>query len=443
MWQTGKPRSDRGSKAVEIECSFCGKPFRAGGRDANGDRLPNKNVEYCSRLCALRSRNIDGQTCRAIPEEFKEWLAAYFDGEGSAFFVVQGDRRRPYVQVTVGSTDQGTIREIMQVTGVGSLLPRPSKNPRHRDLVMWRCFAKAAIGVLQEIYPKLTIKSAVADFIFASAKQMRDDPKLAYDPAFRSALEQTGKLLNARGPEGPKARKERRSPYVERRWQNAIAARPYSPLMILGVERLLGDNRDDRETATGHRFCPVCGTEFKARTNPTKKNPGTTCSRRCALVYRRRRGVPCLRLKPELAKRIAGYFDAEGWIAIKRSVRTAHAAIHFGNTDELVVRLIRNSVGSGCISYRAPKKATHAESWHWRCQADAAHGLLEQVYPYLRTKRRAAKLALYVQERLAIPRSRVDRHWQDEAVAASHLLNSKGRVNIPPRISLAGGKFSV
>jgi hypothetical protein len=160
-------------------------------------------------------------------------------------------------------------------------------------------------------------------------------------------------------------------------------------------------------------------------------------------VFRRRRGRPSKQLNKKLARRVAGFLDSEGWIGIRRNEGTAHAAIHFGNTDQFVVRMIQKVVGTGAIAYRAPKKATHAPSWHWRCQADAAHGLLEQAYPYLRTKKRQAKLAMYVQERLAIPASRIDRQWQAEAIEASHRLNIKGNVKVPTKIRLASGRVLI
>jgi hypothetical protein len=104
---------------------------------------------------------------------------------------------------------------------------------------------------------------------------------------------------------------------------------------------------------------------------------------------------------------------------------------------------MKDMTGVGSISERLPKKTTQATSWHWCAQADDAEGFLEQIHPYLRTKRRQAELALYVQDRLKDPASRCNRAWQAETIAASKTLNQKGPALIPDRISLAAGRVKV
>lgn len=444
IWQTGKPRSDRGAKAITIVCAFCGKKFPAGGRDVNGKRWPNKDAMYHSRSCARRAREVAGQQCLELPTEFKEWLTQYFDGEGSAFMVVQG-HRKPLPQVTIGATDRDAIEEILHRTGVGKVSLRPSKDANHRDLYMWKCVANAAIGFLRQLFPLLIIKYAIAEFVLTACKELKAQPTLGYDLQWRDRVLHTSKSLNQRGPAGVAARREKRPESVAARFRHQFRRDNYLPDNVLGIGEILpAPARQRKPVKPGWKICPVCGEQFRKQSRTTVRHPGATCSTKCAYIYRRRRGNPCRKLAKPLARRIAGLIDSETCISIVASFNTIHAHIHFGNTDKLAVELIAEAVGVGAMALRPAKKAEHADSWHWRCQADTAQGLLEQVLPYLRTKRRQALLALYVQERLALPQSRCDRQWQQEAIRVSHLLNSKGRaIAIPKVIKIAGGRLTI
>src|SRR5437764_120326 len=76
-------RSDRG-KAISVECNFCGEPFDAGGRNLDGTRLPNKTQLYCSKRCAGRAKDRRGVCCNDLGQD-GNYIAQFFDGEGSAF----------------------------------------------------------------------------------------------------------------------------------------------------------------------------------------------------------------------------------------------------------------------------------------------------------------------------------------------------------------------
>ncbi len=445
-WQTGRPRSDRGNKAVTRQCEFCGADFNVGGRDATGKRLPPKDQRFCSRLCALRARPRVGSRCLPLSPAFIGWVAGYFDGEGSAFLEVQGAKRRPYAQVTIGSTDRTVIRDIFRETGVGDVTTRTSKTDKHRDLFMWKCCSQAAESFLEQLKPCIIIKRAIVDQVLSSCHEMEATPTLAYDPGWRANAAARSKVLNQRGPAGQELRSRLKPTNTADQIRESIMSCTYSPLAILGVSTACGIRPATESKVSVDpqlKVCPVCGTLFPRRRHTTKRNPNVTCSKACGYIHRRRCGTSCRRILPHLAMRLAGYIDAEGCIQIKQCFRTIHAGVHFGNTNELIVKLIAEIAGVGKVTRRRARRKEHATSWHWRIQCDAAQGLLEQIIPYLRTKKRQACLALYVQERLAIPQSRIDRLWHAEALQVSKLLNAKGRVAIPEEISVAGGKLVI
>ena len=194
------------------------------------------------------------------------------------------------------------------------------------------------------------------------------------------------------------------------------------------------------EPKPGHRRCPTCGKEFPIVGPITLRHPQTTCSKDCAYRYRGRTSRPCLMLTPELANGLARLIDGEGCIRVRRNCASIVAEVLFGNTDHDVVDLFWLATGLGSVNKRKPKVKRHATSWHWKIQSQGAHGLLEQLLPYLEVKHRQARLATYVQERRLHAASRHgDRTWQDEAVRLSLALNAKGKKTAVPQTVLGGG----
>jgi len=406
QWRTGRPRSDRGKKAIWKTCQFCDIRFRAGGRDENGKRLPNKKALFHSKVCAGRFKSVKGQKCQLLQINAAEWHSWNFDGEGSAFMVaVPGKRLFPVV--SIGSTDRNVILSLIRDTGVGKPTIRKATSPKQKDLYQWRCFAAAATSYLRQILPFSLVKRAVIEQVLRWCGELERNPRLGYLPEWRDEVQRTCKALNARGAKSQRFPTDSRN--AEGEIERLICPDLYEPVADLG-----------NSCACSVDKCLCCG---KPLPNRRKQ---TTCSRKCAYKIRKRRGQPCRVIHQSLRTRLAGLVDAEGSIGIARSGRTVHARIDIGNTNERLIRMLPKITGIGSITERPPKKKTHSVSWHWRIQSDGAEGFLEQILPYLRIKSRQAELALTVQRRLKQPKDRVNRDWQSEALAQMKKLNRKG-----------------
>lgn len=133
-WNTGRTRSDRGSKAAWKVCEFCGEDFLVGGRAEDGERLPDKKARFCGKVCAGRAKENQGKVCLPLTPEFARWASGFFEGEGSLFLVVEGTRKKPYAEVSIGSTERSVICDFVRETG------SVSQTPERRRILNRRTF---------------------------------------------------------------------------------------------------------------------------------------------------------------------------------------------------------------------------------------------------------------------------------------------------------------
>lgn len=436
--QTGRPRSDRGSKNVTRKCPRCGKLFEVGGRDSNGKKLPHKSQEYCTTLCANRSKENRGQACNLMSGSDCRGIAQFFDGEGSTFAIENGRSKSLLLAVSIGNTDLEVLRNIARSTGLGKPVPRRSKKDGQSTVHIWRCFGFGAVSLLMQIFPYLEIKKPIALLIINAWEEMHADVRVRFDTRWRNELLLESKRLNRRGPVGARCRADIRALNPELRGElisNCGADRlPYEPKNVLGILASLNARQPGVviETRPGWHLCPVCQTEVHG--------PRVTCSQKCAYRYRGRTSQPCLTIDDDLARGLAYLIAAEGCVRVRRSYDSVVSEVLFGNTDRTVVELFHAATGLGGVHLRAPRKATQAPSFHWKCQAQGAHGFLEQILPFLEVKNRQAHLAMYVQERRLHVASRSgDRSWQDEVLRLNTLLNAKGKKAAVPPTELGDG----
>jgi hypothetical protein len=354
----------------------------------------------------------------------------------------QSPTKKLFAEVSIGNTERELVERYARATGLGKVTRRKAQDANQSDVFIWRCYADGAVSFLKQIRRYLPMKAPIVDHVLRATQQMATDRTLAYEPKWRRAVVQRSKELNERGPVGAKRRMKAAKLSHLQHLRRLSRKEPYAPQNSLGVLDTLKER--DRLTAVnlplGTALCPACDVQYRLPKRPTRDRPGTSCGKReCAYAQRRRRGKPCNVLHPYIARSLAELLEAEGCIGIARSGRTIHGRVDFGNTEEGIVDVLAKLVGPASITERPPKEVAHATSWHLRLQSDGAHGLAEQVHPFLKKKRRQAELLMYVHERLQHPRSRVVKaEWQEQAIAISKCLNEKGPVQVPDNIDLDG-----
>lgn len=101
------------------------------------------------------------------------------------------------------------------------------------------------------------------------------------------------------------------------------------------------------------------------------------------------------RLSATDAAYLAGIVDGEGTIALTRRHSWEHryAAITIANTDLGMLEWVKNAVGVGNISTKRTYNIKWTPSYGYNVYSQQALSILEQVLPYLKTrKRERAKL---------------------------------------------------
>lgn len=101
----------------------------------------------------------------------------------------------------------------------------------------------------------------------------------------------------------------------------------------------------------------------------------------------------------------AGLFDGEGGITIaKQAGSTYRLDVRITSTDKAVLRWFKARFG-GWVCRQTPNKRVKRcrPCWYWAASSRVASAFLAKVYPYLRVKRRQAKLALAFQKQCIRP----------------------------------------
>jgi len=102
----------------------------------------------------------------------------------------------------------------------------------------------------------------------------------------------------------------------------------------------------------------------------------------------------------------AGLFDGEGGITIvKQAGNTYRLDVRITSTNKAVLRWYKARFG-GWVCKQTPNKHVKwcLPCWYWAASSKMATAFLAKVYPYLRVKRKQAKLALEFQKQCIKPR---------------------------------------
>jgi hypothetical protein len=183
-----------------------------------------------------------------------------------------------------------------------------------------------------------------------------------------------------------------------------------------------GDNKNPQE-----RACVVCGNAFFVSGYATANRRQRMCSVECQRASRYRRGAKANELIPLNAAYIAGLVDGEGSIMLYTRRDAVALRLTLTNTHKRALEWVAEKVGVGVVLRQRIATATHAESFGWQCNAEAAETVLNQLRPYLIIKSDQAEMAVAFQERLRDPALKADRSWQLEWRAKMKALNRRGR----------------
>lgn len=114
-----------------------------------------------------------------------------------------------------------------------------------------------------------------------------------------------------------------------------------------------------------------------------------------------RKNIP-LEVLPTDAAYAAGLIDGEGCIRFTKHGSHGGTSARIGqitmmvemvNTDENMILWIRGIFGGSFTRQAENVQGNRKATWHWRLTANQALRCLDVIYPYLKTKRRQAKLA--------------------------------------------------
>lgn len=85
------------------------------------------------------------------------WLAGLIEGEGCIGVFKNGRHTQQKVAtVSINMTDFDIVHRLQKVTGMGTLRPKPPKNPKHKPQLSWRVAKqKDLLQLLYLVWPLL------------------------------------------------------------------------------------------------------------------------------------------------------------------------------------------------------------------------------------------------------------------------------------------------
>lgn len=94
-----------------------------------------------------------------------------FDGEGSIIMWDRGSGGRPQLRCTVSNTYFPVLEWIKETVGTGSIVRHihPAEKG-YKDSGTWQCYGQNAVGLLEQMLPRLIIKRDKAIEAIASQR---------------------------------------------------------------------------------------------------------------------------------------------------------------------------------------------------------------------------------------------------------------------------------
>lgn len=183
-----------GRKRIIKQCVVCGKDFETGGRA--GD----VNKRFCGMECQRLGRYRSGRVCNELDPMDASYLAGFWDGEGC--FIIHGRNNNGgsiSFRVAAVGTKEVVIRWIQEVTGIGTIVHRPSTNAKWAQRWEWWVNGDGAESFARQMLPYLKLKPEQAALGIAFQERLRD-PKFKADRSWQEEWRLRMREMNRRGP---------------------------------------------------------------------------------------------------------------------------------------------------------------------------------------------------------------------------------------------------
>ena len=157
------------------------------------------------------------------------------------------------------------------------------------------------------------------------------------------------------------------------------------------------------------KSCAWCGNEFQVTnaqhvTGSGIKRPGARyCSRGCSNQARFESPSQVRKMKVAQCAYLAGLIDGEGSVCVIGRRKTGRVMgtlerrlwrVVVTNTDLKMIQWCAKVTGAGNITTRQRSHEGHRDIYRWTCHASTARVILEQIVPYMITKRLKALEAI-------------------------------------------------
>jgi hypothetical protein len=102
------------------------------------------------------------------------WAAGLFEGEGCVYANPQKRGRcRPQVRLKLAMTDFEPVLRFLDVVGCGYVKIEHRKNPRHADVLIWRCDRQADVEYVVNLLGPHLCSRRTAQVRAAQAKRLQ------------------------------------------------------------------------------------------------------------------------------------------------------------------------------------------------------------------------------------------------------------------------------
>jgi hypothetical protein len=98
------------------------------------------------------------------------WAAGFFDGEGHIAIHRTRDTSSFSLNLSMAQVDPSPILDFQEILGIGTIGPHRTKQPNHKDAVVWQSWGAKAGEVLVLLRPYLRHKATQADVAIAFQK---------------------------------------------------------------------------------------------------------------------------------------------------------------------------------------------------------------------------------------------------------------------------------